>query len=41
VEQGVITGANKLTHRNRIITTTALGSQRLYDVANENPGVEF
>jgi acyl-CoA hydrolase len=41
VEQGVITGANKLIHRNRLITTTALGSQRLYDVANENPGVEF
>jgi acyl-CoA hydrolase len=41
VERGVITGANKLTHRNKIITTTALGSQRLYDFVDENPGVEF
>lgn len=41
VERGVITGANKLTHRNKIITTTALGSRRLYDFVDENPGVEF
>jgi acyl-CoA hydrolase len=41
VEQGVVTGANKQTHRNKIITTTALGSQRLYDFVDENPGVEF
>ncbi len=41
VEQGVITGANKQTHRNKLITTTALGSQRLYDFVDENPGVEF
>jgi acyl-CoA hydrolase len=41
VESGVITGARKRTHRNRIITTSALGSQRLYDFVDENPGVEF
>jgi acyl-CoA hydrolase len=41
VERGVLTGANKQTHRNKIITTTALGSQRLYDFVDENPGVEF
>jgi acyl-CoA hydrolase len=41
VERGVITGANKRTHRNKIITTTALGSERLYDFVDENPGVEF
>jgi acyl-CoA hydrolase len=41
VERGVVTGARKLTHRNRIITTTALGSQSLYDFVDENPGVEF
>lgn len=41
VEQGVIAGANKQTHRNKIITTTSLGSQRLYDFVDENPGVEF
>jgi acyl-CoA hydrolase len=41
VESGVITGARKLTYRNRIITTSALGSRRLYDFVDENPGVEF
>jgi acyl-CoA hydrolase len=41
VEKGVITGARKRTHRNKIITTTALGSQRLYEFVDENPGVEF
>ncbi len=41
VESGIITGARKLTHRNKIITTSALGSGRLYDFVNENPGVEF
>lgn len=41
VEQGVVTGANKQTHRNKMITTTALGSQRLYEFVDENPGVEF
>lgn len=41
VERGVITGANKRTHRNKIITTSALGKGRLYDFVDENPGVEF
>jgi acyl-CoA hydrolase len=41
MERGVVTGARKLTHRNKIITTSALGSQRLYDFVDENPGVEF
>jgi len=41
VERGVVTGSRKLTHRNRIVTTTASGSQRLYDLVDENPGVEF
>lgn len=41
VEQGVITGTHKRTHRNKIITTTALGSRRLYEFVDENPGVEF
>ena len=41
VEKGVITGARKNTHRNKILTTTALGSQRLYEFVDENPGVEF
>jgi acyl-CoA hydrolase len=41
VECGAITGTRKLTHRNKIITTTALGSHRLYDFVADNPGVEF
>jgi acyl-CoA hydrolase len=41
VERGGVTGSRKLTHRNKIVTTTAIGSQRLYDLVDENPGVEF
>jgi acyl-CoA hydrolase len=41
VEQGVVTGSRKFTHRNRIITTTAIGNQNLYDLVDENPGIEF
>jgi acyl-CoA hydrolase len=41
VEKGVITGTRKRTHQNKIVTTTALGSQRLYEFVEENPGVEF
>ena len=41
VENGVITGTEKATHRNKIVTTTALGSARLYDFVADNPGVEF
>jgi acyl-CoA hydrolase len=41
VEQGVLTGTRKRTHRNKIVTTTAFGSQRLYDFVADNPGVEF
>ncbi len=41
VEAGVVTGTRKRTHRNKIVTTTALGSQRLYDFVADNPGVEF
>jgi acyl-CoA hydrolase len=41
VERGVVTGADKRTHRNKIITTTALGSRRLYEFVGDNPGVEF
>ena len=41
VEQGVVTGVRKRTHQNKIITTTALGSRRLYEFVDENPGVEF
>ena len=41
VEGGVITGTEKATHRNKIVTTTALGSARLYEFVADNPGVEF
>lgn len=41
VEGGVVTGTAKATHRNKIVTTTALGSARLYDFVGDNPGVEF
>ncbi|HYI36458.1 MAG TPA: acetyl-CoA hydrolase/transferase C-terminal domain-containing protein [Thermoleophilaceae bacterium] len=41
VEGGVVTGTRKATHRNKIVTTTALGSARLYDFVADNPGVEF
>jgi acyl-CoA hydrolase len=41
MEKGVITGTRKRTHRNKVIATNALGSQRLYDFVDQNPGVEF
>src|SRR5262249_59278551 len=39
--RGVGRGRGKRTHRNRIIATSAFGSQRLYDFLDENAGVEF
>jgi acyl-CoA hydrolase len=41
VEAGVVTGTRKKTHRNKIVTTSAIGTQRLYDFVADNPGVEF
>lgn len=41
VASGAVTGVRKRTHRNKLITTTALGTQRLYDFVADNPGVEF
>ena len=41
IERGVITGTRKLNHRNKVVVTNALGSQRLYEFVEENPGVEF
>lgn len=41
VEAGVVTGTRKRTHRNKIITTAALGTRRLYEFVADNPGVEF
>lgn len=41
VEAGAVTGTRKATHRNKLITTTAVGTSRLYDFVADNPGVEF
>ena len=41
VEQGVITNQNKRKHRGKIVTTFAMGSQKLYDFVNDNPQVVF
>jgi acyl-CoA hydrolase len=41
VESGVITGTRKSTHRNKLVTTSAIGCQPLYDFVADNPGVEF
>jgi acyl-CoA hydrolase len=41
VECGAVTGTRKSTHRNKLVTTTALGCDRLYEFVDENPGVEF
>src|ERR687890_750289 len=41
IERGVVTGTRKRNHRNKVVATNALGSQRLYEFVNENPGVEF
>jgi len=41
VEQGALTGTRKATHRNKIVTTTAAGTERVFDFAADNPGVEF
>jgi acyl-CoA hydrolase len=41
IERGVITGTRKRNHRNKVVVTNALGSHRLYEFVEENPGVEF
>lgn len=41
VDAGVITNRYKSTWRGRIVTSFALGSQRLYDFVDGNPFVEF
>lgn len=40
-ESGVVTNRRKSTFRGRIVTSFALGSQRLYDFVDMNPFVEF
>jgi acyl-CoA hydrolase len=41
IERGVITGTRKRKHRNKVVATNALGSKRLYEFVDKNPGVEF
>lgn len=41
VESGVITGVYKGRGPNRMATTFALGTRRLYDFLHENPAVQF
>jgi acyl-CoA hydrolase len=41
VEAGVVTGTRKELNPNKIVTTFALGTQRLYDFLHENAAVEL
>ncbi|MHA1273185.1 MAG: GNAT family N-acetyltransferase [Promethearchaeota archaeon] len=41
VEKGVITGRKKTLHKNKIITSFALGTRKLFNFVDENPSVEF
>lgn len=38
---GVITNKRKTLHKDKFIATFALGTKKLYDFIDENPGVEF
>ncbi|SIT83932.1 acetyl-CoA hydrolase/transferase family protein [Edaphobacillus lindanitolerans] len=40
-ESGAIDGSRKKTNPGKIVGTFALGTQRLYDFLDDNPGVEF
>ena len=41
VAKGVITGRKKAIHEGKIIASFAMGTQRLYDLINNNPMFEF
>jgi acyl-CoA hydrolase len=41
IERGVVTGVRKVVNRTKVVTTFALGTQRLYDFLHENSAVEF
>jgi acyl-CoA hydrolase len=40
IEEGIITGAKKTFHPNKVILTFLLGSEKLYEFANNNPVFE-
>jgi acyl-CoA hydrolase/RimJ/RimL family protein N-acetyltransferase len=41
IEKGVITGRKKSIHEGKIIASFAMGTQRLYELINNNPMFEF
>lgn len=41
VENGVITGEEKVVKQGKIVTCFAMGSQKLYDFIDDNPNVHF
>ncbi|MBE9488025.1 MAG: acetyl-CoA hydrolase/transferase family protein [Bacteroidetes bacterium] len=41
IESGIVTGANKGVDKGKVITTFCLGSKKLYDFTNNNPGFEL
>lgn len=41
IEAGVVTGARKTLHPNRIVASYCIGSRRLYDLVNNNPLFKF
>jgi acyl-CoA hydrolase len=41
VEQGVVTGVNKMNNRTKTVGTFVLGTRRLYDFVDENAALEL
>ena len=41
IEGGAATGTRKRTHRNKAVTTTVLGTSRLFEFVRDNAGVEL
>ncbi|MBE1555337.1 acetyl-CoA hydrolase/transferase family protein [Sporosarcina limicola] len=41
VASGAVSGTEKFTHKGKIVTTFAFGTQRLYDFIHKNPSIEF
>lgn len=41
IQQGVITGARKTLHPDRVVTSYCMGSHRLYDLIDDNPMFNF
>jgi acyl-CoA hydrolase len=41
VEQGIITNRYKKKHRNKIVTSFAVGTKKLYDFVDDNPMIAF